>query len=319
MKKFYLLLLLCIALSIVSGFHCACNAQQKTVALMWVGKASVPNEIMLSFMPKIRELEPDLKVVLKRELSDFQTAEKLFREFEVSTNGIIFLRSNGAEFLAKADPKIPCFVGATNNPVELGVMKNMDAPEGKITGVTYDIPYAKRFQIIKTLFPNVTKVALIWEKGHPGGIVEQKATSEECRRLGIQYYDVAGATVEELLEGIKKFAGKVDLFILATNKLALDNTTKFASISLTTKTPIFASNDRPVNNGAVAALVARNDVMGRMLAESVVDVVVKGMPVSKVPVKTDPDPEIVVNETTMKALGISFPNAVMEKARIIKF
>jgi putative ABC transport system substrate-binding protein len=135
---------------------------------------------------------------------------------------------------------------------------------------------------------------------------------------GLQYHDVARATVDELVEGIQNLAGKVDLFILANNKLALDNTTKFARISVSTKIPLFAYSERPVDNGAVAALVARNDVLGSLLAESVVAVVVKGMPVSKVPVKTDPDPEIVINESTMRALGISFSPAVMGKAKIIK-
>jgi putative tryptophan/tyrosine transport system substrate-binding protein len=318
MKRAYPLLLICTALFLVLGFSSTSEAQEKTVALMWVGKASMPNDVMLGFLRKKKELAPNLEVILNRDLDDMQAAEKLFREYERSVNGIIFLRSNGAQFLAKANPKIPCFVGATNNPVELGVMKDLDAPEGNVTGVTYDIPYAKRFQIIKILFPNIKSVALITEKGHPGGVIDEKATSDECRRFGLQYHDLARATVEEIVDGMQKLAGKVDLFILANNKLALDNTTKFARISFITKTPIFAYSDRPVHNGAVAALVARNDVLGNMLAESVVDVVVKGMPVAKVPVKTDPDPEIVINEATMKALEISFSPAVMAKAKTVR-
>lgn len=318
MKRLYLLLLVGAALLVVSGFASTSEAEQKRVTLMWVGKASMPNDVMLGFLRKRKEIAPDLEVILKRELDDMKEAERLFKEAEETMNGVIFLRSNGAQFLAKANPRIPCFVGATNSPVELGVVKNMDAPEGNITGVTYDIPYEKRFQIIRTLFPNIKSVALITEKGHPGGVVDEKATAAECQRLGIRYHDVARATVDELVEGIQNLAGKVDLFILANNKLALDNATKFARISLGSKTPLFGYSERPVRNGAVAALVARNDFLGSLLAESVVDVVVKGKPISKVPVKTDPEPEIVINEVVMNSLGINFPATVMQKAKIIK-
>jgi putative ABC transport system substrate-binding protein len=318
MKRFCLLLFICAVLCIVPEFNSASEAQEKTVALMWVGKASMPNDVMLGFMRKKKELAPNLEVVIHREIEDMKAAEKLFREFEASANGIIFLRSNGAAFLAKANPKIPCFVGATNNPAEIGAVKNMAAPEGNVTGVTYDIPIAKRFQIIKALFPKIKSVALITEKGYPGGVIDEKATSEECQRQGIQYHDLARATVDEVIDGMQKLTGKVDLFILANNRLALDNATKFSRISLASKTPMFAYSDRSVHNGAVAALVARNDVLGNMLAESVVDVVVKGTPISKVPVKTDPDPEIMVNETTMKALGISFSPEIMAKAKVVK-
>ena len=124
--------------------------------------------------------------------------------------------------------------------------------------------------------------------------------------------------MDELIKGIQNLAGKVDLFILANNKLALDNATKFAGISISTKTPLFAYSERPVENGAAAALVARNDALGNMLAESVVDVVVKGKPISQVAVKTDPDPAVVINESTMNALGIKFPPDIMNKAKIVK-
>ncbi len=305
-------------LSPVLGVNSVSFAEQKRVAVMWVGKASMPNEVFIGFLHRQKELAPELAVTLKRELADMPEAERLFKSFEASMDGIIFLRSSGAEFLGKANPTIPCFVGATNSPLELGAIKDLNAPEGKITGVTYDIPYTKRFQVIKSLFPNIKSVALVTEKGHPGGIIDQKETSEECRKLGLTYHDVSGATVQELVDGMKNLAGKVDLFILANNKLVLDNTTNFASISYNTKTPLFAYSERPAHNGAVAALVARNEFLGNMLADSVVDVVVKGKPVSKVPVKTDPNPEILINEASMKSLGISFSPAIMEKAGIIK-
>jgi putative ABC transport system substrate-binding protein len=317
-KKLFTYLFVCMALLMASGFHSASYADQKHIAIMWVGRASMPNDVTVGFLRKAKELAPDLEVTLKRELPDMQAAEKLFRQFEETMNGVIFLRSTGTQFLAKADPKIPCFVGATDNPVELGALKDMNSPDGNITGVTYDIPHAKRFEIIKMLFPSTKTVALVTEKGHPGGIIDQKATREECDRQGLAFRGVEGATVAELVQGIQNLAGKVDLIILGNNKLVLDNATNFARISQESKTPLFAYSQRPVQNGALAALVARNDVLGGLLAESVVDVVVRGKPVSKVPVKTDPNPEIVANEAVMNALGITFSPVVMSKARIIK-
>jgi putative tryptophan/tyrosine transport system substrate-binding protein len=318
MRRFILPVLTLMLFTLLLGLTSSSQAEQKRVVVMWVGKASMANEVFLGFIQKQKELAPDLVVVLKRELPDMKEAERLFREYEETMSGIIFLRSSGAEFLGKAHPKIPCFVGGTNNPQELGVIKDLRAPEGNVTGVTYDIPDAKRFQVIKTLFPNTKSLALVTEKGHPGGIIDQKGTSEECKRLGIKYHDVSGATVGELVEGMRKLVGNVDLFILANNKLVLDNTTNFAKVSQDAKIPMFAYSERPVHNGAAAGLVARNDFLGSLLAETVVDVIVKGKPIAQVPVKTDPQPQIMINETTAKALGISFPTSVMSTAKIVK-
>jgi putative ABC transport system substrate-binding protein len=73
-----------------------------------------------------------------------------------------------------------------------------------------------------------------------------------------------------------------------------------------------------VKSGAVAGVAADDFKLGGMLAESVVDVVVKGKPVSQVPVKIDPDPRISVNESIMRTLGLTFPDTIMKKAEIVK-
>ena len=98
----------------------------------------------------------------------------LFKEFEASKSGIVFLRSNGAGFLGKASPRIPCFIGGCNDPRALGAVNNPSAPEGNITGVTYYIPFAKRFDTIMKLFPNIKTVGVLLEKGHPGTPIEQR-------------------------------------------------------------------------------------------------------------------------------------------------
>jgi putative tryptophan/tyrosine transport system substrate-binding protein len=65
-------------------------------------------------------------------------------------------------------------------------------------------------------------------------------------------------------------------------------------------------------------LAANDEKLGKMLAESVVEVVVRGTPVAKVPVKMDSDPEIVVNGSMVNALNLTVPEAVLKRARVLK-
>jgi putative ABC transport system substrate-binding protein len=233
-------------------------------------------------------------------------------------DGIVFLRSSGAKFLASADPKIPCFVGGCNNPAELGAIKNLNAPEGKITGVTYFIPYDKRFEIIRSLFPNTKSIGLLLEKGHPSTPIEQHGTREQCDRLGIAYHDVVASNLQELLDGTRRMLGSVDLIIIGNARLAMDNLVNLLPILNQAKVPTFSFAMEPVKSGAVAGMAADDAKLGRLLAQSVVDVVVKGKPVSQVPVKTDPDPRISINEEMMHSLGLKFPDALMKKAELVR-
>ena len=137
--------------------------------------------------------------------------------------GVVFLRSSGATFLSKVRPNKPAFVGACTNPKDLGAIQNLDAPEGNITGVTYFIPYEKRIEAIRSVFPNVKKLALVAEKGHPATPIEQQGTRLQCERLGMAYTEVIAANLEDLAKGIEDLSGKVDLFVLASTSLVIDN------------------------------------------------------------------------------------------------
>jgi len=293
-------------------------ADQKEIAVIWEGKSRMTTNVAMGLLPGLRQLAPDLKVTLYRELKDMPAAENIFRECEPRVDGIVFLRSSGAQFLATADPRIPCFVGGCNNPQELGTIKNLNAPEGKITGVTYFIPYEKRFEIIRNLFPNTKRIGLLAEKGHASTPIEQQGAREQCDRLGITYNEVIASNLKELLDGTRQLSGRVDLFIITSTRLVMDNIVNLLPVLNPAKIPTFSFAEEPVKAGAVAGVAADDAKLGKFLAESVVDVVVKGKPVSQVPVKTDPDPRITINETMMNSLGLKFPDSLLKKAELVR-
>jgi len=318
MKKWFWLLAMVLVLSAVVGTLGTVIAAQKEIAVIWEGKSRMTTNVVMELLPVLRQQAPDLKVTLYRELKDIQAAEKVFRECELRVDGIVLLRSSGAQFLATTDPKVPCFVGGCNNPVELGTIKNLHAPEGKITGVTYFIPYEKRFEIIKSLFPNTRRIGLLLEKGHPSTPIEQHGTREQCDRLGIAYNDVVASNLQELLDGTRRLSGSVDLFIISSTRLVMDHMANLLSILNPAKVPTFSFAEEPVKAGAVAGVAADDTKLGGLLAESIVDVIVKGKPVSQVLVKTDSDPQIILNETMMNSLGLKFPDALLKKAERVR-
>ena len=73
---------------------------------------------------------------------------------------------------------------------------------------------------------------------------------------------------------------------------------------------------KPVQKSVVAGIAASDQKLGTMLAESVVDVLVKGQPTAKVPVKIDLEPIVSINQAMMQSLGLKFPEATLKKATI---
>ncbi len=292
-------------------------AHAKEIAVIWDTKSAMVTTVNMGLLAKLRELAPDLKINLYRELKDMEEAKKTFHQCESSMDGIVFLRSSGAKYLSTIQPKVPCFIGACNNPVEIGVVKNLNTPEGMVTGVTYSIPYEMRFRIIKSLFPNVKRLGLLVETGHPSGPIEQAGVRDQCQRLGIEYHEVVAPDLKQLLEGTKNL-GKVDLLILTNTRVVMDNVASLLPIANPQRTPMFSFEDKPVKSGAVAGIAADDLKLGAMLAQSVVDVVIHGKPISQVPVKIDPAPKLTINEGMMRGLGLQFPEAILKEAVIVR-
>jgi putative ABC transport system substrate-binding protein len=293
-------------------------AAAKKIGVMWVGKSAMPKRVSLGFMAEIKRLMPDVQVVSKRDLPNWSEGELVFHQFQREMDGVVVLRSNGAEFLGKLEtpPLVPCFVGACNDPQFLGAVANRNAPDKNITGVTYYVPYDKRFKALLKLIPDIKSVALLAERGHPGALLDKQGTRRECEKRGIQYYEVEAGSVDELVAGAREIADKVDLFILAANSLVQDNTVSLLPVSNNTKTPMFAYSSKPVKHGAVAGIAARDEYLGTLLAESVADVVGKGKSVSSVPIKTDPEPKLMVSQAMIRMFGITIPETLLAEVEI---
>jgi putative ABC transport system substrate-binding protein len=68
----------------------------------------------------------------------------------------------------------------------------------------------------------------------------------------------------------------------------------------------------------LGGFVAEDQKLGRMLAESLVDVVIKGKKIGAVPVKVDPKPMFYVNAKTAQKIGVEVPFQILQAATVVE-
>ena len=192
----------------------------------------------------------------------------------------------------------------------------MQAPEGNVTGVTYYIPHSQVFDAIQSLFPQVKSIGLLLKKGHPSTALDQVGTRKECEKRSIQYREAVCDTKNDLVMAVKKMRGKVDLIIIGNQALIFDNARMIVTVA--ENTPVISYAKKAIKLAALAGLVPDDLKLGKMLADSVFDVVVKGKKIKHVPVKTDPNPGFLINKKTMGKLKLEFPAEIIKTAKIIQ-
>ena len=256
------------------------------------------------------------EVRTKPDLGSVDDLAQIVDKWEKEKNGMVLLRSNAAQWLGQNPPTIPTFIGACNNPAGLGAVKNLQAPEGNITGVTYSLPVDSQFDIFKAIVPDLESLLLLLRAGNPSTLVDQAATKAVCEKLGITYYDKICETKKDVIKAIDAFSGKVSIVIIGNQAINIDNAENI--VKAARNMPVLSYSSKPVKAGALGGFVADDKKLGYMLAESVVSVLKNGKSIKEIAVKVDPEPIFYINAKTAEALKIEIPFAILEAATIIQ-
>ena len=194
----------------------------KKVGVMWISKSSMSERIIKGFKARIEEKAPDTRIEYKIEIPDELAALPIYERYQKEKDAIVFLRSNAIKFMLEHPPTKPSFFGACNNPVALGAVEDMNAPDDKITGVTYYIPGTRKMGVFQKVFPDLGSVGILTEKGHPSSPIDRAETKAACEAAGIEYHQVICASKEELAEGVKSLVDKkVDIIIIGDQALII--------------------------------------------------------------------------------------------------
>jgi len=297
-----------------SGF--VLGDEKKQVGILWIGQSGMTKRVCKGFTERMKEVAPEIALDFKPELSE-EEAERVYSQFLETKDAVVFLRSNGAQYMGAHPPKIPGFVGGCSNPVELGAMTDMKNPDKKITGVTYFLSAKQQLEMFKGCFPYLRTVGLLVEKGHPSTVIDMEETTRASKELGLVCRVAECATKVDVLKNTKMFSDTVDLIIIGNQALVFDHSKEI--LGLSGRTPVVSYSEKPIKmHGALCGVVPDDDKLGRLLADSVVLVVRDEMPVNRVPVKTDPDPKFLLSMPVYKKLGVSLPEDIMSKAEKIE-
>lgn len=304
--------------SLWAGEANAKDRSEKTVGVLWTSHSEMPRRVFEGFQAQIAKMAPSIAIEARPELPE-DAAPAVYDEFQATKDAVIFLRSSGAVHIAKHPPRVPTFIGACNNPVALGVVPSLERPGGLVTGVTYAIPAKKQLRLWTLISPSIKAVGVLLERGHPSSAIDAQETKEACAEMGWSCQVAEVSEKEELLEHAKRFAENVDAILLGSQRLIHDYAPLVFDLLADPRTPrripIFSYSEKPIREGAaIAGLVADDEKLGRMLADSVIGVLKGGRFPGDIPIKVDPHPRFLLHVQAAKRLGVPIPETVLQSA-----
>lgn len=213
----------------------------------------------------------------------------------------------------QATTTIP-IVASVGFPVESGFVKSLARPGGNITGVAVftDVLSMKRLQLLKDLLPKLRRVAVLWDPvTHER---QPKAVEAAARALGLHVQILRAQTPEELAPAFEA-AGKAgaEALLVLVSPMFLGNRPAFASLAARHRIPAMYDRQFWVESGGLVSYGPAAEEQWRLVARQI-DKILKGAQPANLPVQQPTRFELSINLKTARALGITIPPALLQRA-----
>ena len=217
----------------------------------------------------------------------------------------------------QATATIPVVMASSRDPVGAGFITSLARPGGNITGLANDPApeiLGKNLEFLKEAVPRTSRVALLWNPVTPGAETYRKAVESAARKLGVTFHavevrgrnDLEGAfaaMVRERTDGVVVLTGPV-LFSARSQVVLLAARHQLPAV--------YPSREF----GEVGGLMSYGVNIAHQFRRAAVyvDRILKGTKPSDLPVEQPTTFELLVNLKTAKALGLSIPPSVLQRA-----
>jgi putative ABC transport system substrate-binding protein len=212
-----------------------------------------------------------------------------------------------------ATSNIPIVFTGVGDPVGSGLVASLAKPAGNITGLsvmTLDLA-AKRLQILKEIFPKISRVALFTSGAQPAQIAEAERAA---KALGMQALAVQlgrREDVKQLVTRLKKW--HADSLYFLDGSINFYNGKLLGEFAVTMRLPSVSGNKEFTEAGALISYGA-NYTANFFRAATYVDKILKSTKPGDLPVEQPTTFEMVINTKTAKALGVKIPNSILVRA-----
>jgi putative ABC transport system substrate-binding protein len=239
-------------------------------------------------------------------------AELVGRDVDVVVTG-----GEAAIQAAKAATRtIPIVMGASNDPVGAGLVESLARPGGNITGSTILAPELsrKRLELLREMKPGVVRLAVLAEPTSPGTGRDLGETQSAARVLGFRLQLWTVRTPKDLDEA---FAGmrreRAEALITLADPVFTASRVRIVNLAAATRLPAIYYWKDFVDAGGLMSYGPSLQGLYRRAA-TYVDKILKGAKPGDLPIEQPTKFELVINLKTAKALGLTIPPSLLQRA-----
>jgi putative tryptophan/tyrosine transport system substrate-binding protein len=217
----------------------------------------------------------------------------------------------------QATATIPVVMAVSRDPVGAKFIASLARPGGNITGLANDTApdiIGKNLALLKEAVPRISRVTYLWNPVPPGAEASKNALESAARNLGVAFQSVEVRGHAEL-EGA--FAAMVreraNGIVVAQDPVTFGSRSQVALLAARSRLPaVYGVREFAEAGGLMSYGPNIADQFRR--AAIYVDKILKGAKPGDLPIEQPTKFELVINLKTAKALGLTIPPSLLQRA-----
>lgn len=235
---------------------------------------------------------------------------------ELSPDVIVPISTPSAQAVARATSTIPVVFAAVSDPLSAGLVEDLAAPGGNVTGMSDLSPIGEHLALIKEIVPGARRLGVIYNPKEANAARLLELIESEAPGHGLEVVPATVGLPAKVADATAGLVGKVDAIYVPTDNTAIAGLEAAAEVGRKNHLPVFAADVHAVPRGAIAASGFNYYDLGRQTGRMVGEVL-DGADPGAMPVRRVSASDLFVNLVAAEAMGISVPSTVLARANTI--
>ncbi len=249
---------------------------------------------------------------------DMATANTIAQKFKNENPDLILaIATPTAQAVANLIKDKPILITAVTDPVGAGLVESAERPGTNVTGTNDLQPMEGQFKLAQDLVPGARTVGIIYNTGEANSVTQVRIAKEIATELGLEVVEATADNSAGVLQAAQSFIGRVDVIYVPTDNTVVSAFSSVVKVAEENKIPIIAGEENLVSQGALATVGVNYYRLGRQTAEMAVKIIKGEAKPETMPIESQRENELVINEDAAKAMGVTIPNVLREKATIV--
>lgn len=217
---------------------------------------------------------------------------------------ILAIATPAAVSLANVDQETPILFTAITDPVDAGLVENLEEPGGNLTGTTDAGPIEEQIKLLLSLTPEAKKIGIIYNSSEPNSVIQGAEATSLIEALNLEVVLKTVSSTNEVMQAMESLASEVEGIYIPTDNTLASTMGTVAQVAQAHQLPVVAASTEQVEAGGLATYGIDYYELGRQTGEMALKIIEDDADPATMAVESSKVLRLVINEEMAEKLNI---------------